>query len=230
MFWRIIFFTLFTALLLRETIADSGDEDLSTRISGRCDEYQAETIKNIHYKAINKIEFLISRTNLEINYGLWENWRDHTKARLIKAKRVLECGKDMMTYNIKYICGDCFWWGPLAKVHSWDFSHNTIRICEHGLYGSNEHKIALFIHEATHHCGTGDADYFYEDNPPGDSDFNNHPGRKLFKLYHQNMITIFGGHLAAIRGRIWASGKWHTIADTYYYWARHGFCIPEVDC
>ena len=80
---------------------------------------------------------------------------------------MLECSKEKMRTSIHYSC-DCPSFMPDDTIATIISSNESIALCD--LYWkfdrSMEESVGIFIHEATHLCGTGDEAYFeYPDYP-----------------------------------------------------------------
>ena len=200
------------------------DEFLDSERILQCSDYQAQKIRFVHLDAIEMIDDLMSSIDYALEHGHRTNWKANTQKRLMKAKRVLECSKEKMRTSITYSCRCPLFMPDTAATVL--FSSESIALCD-GYWKIEmcmpmEDYAGVFIHEATHLCGTGDAAYFGYQNYPQDSSVNI---GTVMMYFHK-----IGAFLHGYNQAIWASGKWYSIADTYYYWVNYGFCIPEVDC
>ena len=198
------------------------DEFLDSERILQCSDYQAQKIGFVHLDAIDMIDDLMSSIDYALEHGRRTNGKANTQKRLMKAKRVLECSKEKMRTSINYSC-DCPSIMPDDTVATILFSNESIALCDfYWKVIAMEDSVGIFIHEATHLCGTGDEAYFEYSDYPQDS----RVGISTVMTFFYKIRALLSGYKQAI----WANGRWYAIADTYRYWVNYGFCIPEVDC
>ena len=201
----------------------------SDRMIHKCSDQERYQIENAHFDSINKIDGFISDIDHVLEYNSRDHWKNDTERQLLKAKRVLECSKRKMHQLVEYSC----YVGPIAMVLTSGhpiayvvFLGDIIHFGDKFFKRRKLFQTLAVVHEVTHLCGTWDAGYFWYE-PPKNIDLELDDIKKMIQ---SNLLKTILTPTRFIESGIMNSGKWHTIASTYDFWVRCGFCIPEVDC
>jgi hypothetical protein len=178
-------FILTTFLLLGTLTALADPQQKACNVSER------RLIRDYKAKAIKETERVIGDLQRELNdpHLSWNNWR-----KLHVAEGILLCAHARMK-NLDWVCAKNFKQEEVARTYP--VISNKVFLSDRLLNDKDgRFPPAVFLHEATHQCGTTDARYFKDGERPGDSQYIG----------------------------------WQMIADTYWYWAENGFCVPGMNC
>ena len=192
----------FALIFASATAHAEGDESTFARISNQCSPEWRVTLLDAARDARKDIQSLMASTDEAL-----ENGYDRATSKRLKAARsTLECmARKMETTTIECESPQseaCF------GVAAWAVPRGAgqVHFCL-GFFSENEkRRRGTMVHEFSHLCGTNDAAYFFH----GMSTSN-----KTVMLPTPSDVSLT---------------KWSKIADTYGFWARNGFCVPDVNC
>ncbi|MAX66596.1 MAG: hypothetical protein CME66_06645 [Halobacteriovoraceae bacterium] len=116
-----------------------------------------EAIQDSHIsreKILSDIEFAISERKGELSKKVVK--------KLQKSKYMLKCA-GWRTRNLKFDCSEKEYVGYFMKV--FPIFGNEVDVASYHMRNVDyDFLVGSIIHEATHKCGTNDADYFYQKN------------------------------------------------------------------
>lgn len=93
----------------------------------------------------------------------WNEWR-----KLQVASAINSCARGKLG-TLTWVCADGT--GDKAAM-TWPVISNKVYVSDYVFRETSpRYQAALFLHEATHHCGTNDARYFEHGERPGDGDY-----------------------------------------------------------
>ncbi|MFL5785547.1 MAG: hypothetical protein ACJ76H_13105 [Bacteriovoracaceae bacterium] len=156
-----------------------------------CGQAERRLIRSYKATALKETERVITDVQRALTdpHLSWKNWR-----KLHVAEGILLCAHARMK-NLDWVCAKNFSQEEVARTYP--VISNKVYLSDRLLNDKDARfPPAVFLHEATHQCGTTDARYFKDGERPGDSNYIG----------------------------------WQMIADTYWYWAENGFCIPGINC
>jgi hypothetical protein len=94
----------------------------------------------------------------------WKNWR-----KLHVAEGILSCARTRMK-SLNWVCAQGL--GRDEAARTWPVISNKVFLSDKIFHEKDAlFSPAVFVHEATHHCGTNDARYFKDSERPDDSGY-----------------------------------------------------------
>lgn len=153
-----------------------------------CTEEQEEKIMDLEYLAQRQIGLLQLSIKSTLENGDRSEWQHDTEKRLQLAYKVIFCSK-LFLKQVAYDCkqtGPCLT-NPTSMAWTKIRSRQPVTLCDRFWKRSRWswhyqpiHQASILVHEATHKCGTNDADYFHYTAP---SDQKGRPWHSIASTY-----------------------------------------------